>query len=335
MSQEINRREFIRDSLVASTAGALGLSATARGASASAPSSESAVPARTSTATEGMPMGKLTGQMGSVPLSRLVLGCNHITHFVHCRDLRYVNELAMHYNTEAKIIETMALAEQHGVNTIMMHNDPRGMPIVNRYINKHGGRIQRIVAPDPYSPEIDFYSEQIRRLADEGVSAMYVHGVHAERFLAEGNGDMIARIVEAIRVRGQVPAGVAAHDLAVVEYCEKHDVGAEFYVKTFHHHNYPSAPRPDQLTGVISEVPGYWCKDPKATIDVMNKIAKPFIAYKVLAAGAIPPQSAFQYAFENGADHVLVGMFDFEIAEDAQITREILSKMQRSRPWRS
>jgi hypothetical protein len=329
MSQEMNRRQFIKDSLVASAAGTLALGAAGRAASVATPAPNVSMSAA------AMPMGKITGKLGSVQLSRLVLGCNHITHFIHCRDLRYVNELAMHYNTEAKIMETMAVAEQHGVNTIMMHNDPRGMPIVRKYVNQNGGRIQRIVAPDPFSPEIDFYSEQIRRLADDGVCAMYVHGNHAERFLARGNGDMIARIVEAIRVHGNVPAGVAAHDLAVIEYCEKNNVGAEFYVKTFHHHNYATAPKPEQIKGAYSEIPGYWCKDPEATSNLMKSVTKPFIAYKVLAAGAIPPRSAFQYVFENGADHVLVGMFDFEIADDARITCEVLSGLERSRPWRS
>ena len=333
MSQETNRRQFLKNSLAAS-AGAVVLG-TARTAPAQTSAPLPATSANTPEPTGAFPTGKITGKFGSVRLSRLVLGCNHITHFIHCRDLNYVNELAMHYNTEAKIMETMATAEQHGINTIMMHNDPRGMPIVRKYINQNGGHIQRIVAPDPYSPEIDFYAEQIRRLADEGVSAMYVHGVHSERFLAEHNGDMIARIVDAIRIYGMVPAGVAAHDLAVIDYCEKNKVDADFYVKTFHHHDYPTAPKAEQLKGAISEVPGYWCKDPKATIDLMKGVTKPWIAFKVLAAGAIPPRSAFQYAFENGADHVLAGMFDFEIADDARITREIVTGLKRDRPWSS
>ncbi len=332
MSQEINRRRFIKGSLAASAAGAMAFGAP-RITSAQTSDAKPPASGNTPSQTAGFPTGKITGKFGSVQLSRLVLGCNHITHYVHCRDLPYVNELALHYNTEAKIVETMAAAEQHGINTIMMHNDPRGMPIVRKYINQHGGRIQRIVAPDPYSAEIDFYAEQIRRLADDGVSAMYVHGVHAERFLAEGNGDMIARVVDAIRIHGLVPAGVAAHDLAVIDYCEKNKVDADFYVKTFHHHNYPTAPKAEQLQGAISEVPGYWCKDPQATTELMKGVTKPWIAFKVLAAGAIPPRSAFQYAFENGADHILAGMFDFEIADDAQITRAILAGLKRSRPW--
>ena len=48
------------------------------------------------------------------------------------------------------------------------------------------------------------------------------------------------------------------------------------------------------------------------------------------AAGAIPPKNAFN----NGADFVLAGMFDFEITEDTQFAREaIASYTERPRPW--
>ena len=67
----------------------------------------------------------------------------------------------------------------------------------------------------------------------------------------------------------------------------------------------------------------------------MKTVKKPWIAFKTMAAGAIPPQSAFRYAFLHGADFVLAGMFDFEIAEDAWIVKDILgSQPKRARPWR-
>ena len=70
----------------------------------------------------------------------------------------------------------------------------------------------------------------------------------------------------------------------------------------------------------------------------MAKIAKPWIAFKILAAGAIQPLAAFPYAFTHGADFILVGMFDWQVAEDAALARRVIrlsSKptSKRTRPW--
>jgi NAD(P)H-dependent flavin oxidoreductase YrpB (nitropropane dioxygenase family) len=73
----------------------------------------------------------------------------------------------------------------------------------------------------------------------------------------------------------------------------------------------------------------------KITRRVFVAVQKPWIAFKVMAAGAIQPKEAFQYSFDNGADFVLAGMFDFQVAEDAQIARDAIAKAKRSRPWRA
>jgi hypothetical protein len=50
---------------------------------------------------------------------------------------------------------------------------------------------------------------------------------------------------------------------------------------------------------------------------------------------AISPFTGFRHAFEGGADFILAGMFDFQIALDVRLANAALAKLDRQRPWRS
>ena len=77
-----------------------------------------------------------------------------------------------------------------------------------------------------------------------------------------------------------------------------------------------------------------WCINPEETVAFMQTVKKPWIAYKVLAAGAIHPRDGFKFAFENGADFLCVGMFDFQVVEDVLIAKKTLAgNLNRRRPW--
>jgi len=66
----------------------------------------------------------------------------------------------------------------------------------------------------------------------------------------------------------------------------------------------------------------------------MSRLKEPWIAYKILAAGAIHPKTGFQYAFENGADFICVGMYDFQIVDDVNLAANVLNGgLRRQRPW--
>ena len=76
--------------------------------------------------------------------------------------------------------------------------------------------------------------------------------------------------------------------------------------------------------------------DPKETIKYMAAVERPWIAYKVLAAGTIHPRSGFKYAFENGADFAAVGFFDCQIAEDVAVANDVLKAAEnRERAWQA
>jgi hypothetical protein len=267
-------------------------------------------------------------------VSRLILGGNLLTHYTHSRDLQYVYRLAAHYNTDEKILETLAKAEAHGINTLSMHNPPHPMSVLRRYRKERGGKIQWIICPTAeIKPDLSDYRRMVEDLIRDGCEAIYLWGVRGDALVAEGKMDLLNKAVELPKEFG-VPSGVGAHSLEVVKACEKHGVKADFYIKTFHHHSYPTGPKPDEVKGPYNEFPGYWCANPQETAAVMQAVQKPWIAFKTMAAGAIPPKQAFRYAFLNGADFVLAGMFDFEIAEDAQIARDTLAAIgKRDRPW--
>ena len=323
MKPEMTRRSFVKGTVLSSAALALALDG--RG-------EEKAQPAAPPPA---QPAGLPKGKIGKLEVSRLILGGNLLTHYTHSRDLKYVYALAAHYNTDEKILETLAQAEAAGINTVCMHNPEHPISVLRRYRKERGGKIQWIICPTaPVEPDMIKYREHVESLVKDGCEAIYLWGVHSDSLVAQGKMDLVAKAVELPKEFG-VPSGVGAHSLDVVKACEAQGVKADFYIKTFHSHSYPTAPKPEQIKGAYNEFPGYWCSDPQGTADFMKTVNKPWIAFKTMAAGAIPPTTAFRYAFLHGADFVLAGMFDYEIADDVKTASEALARTkERERAWK-
>lgn len=321
MQNEITRRSFVKTTVLSSAGLSLALNSSGQDKAGAVPSPGAAALPR--------------ARIGKLEVSRLILGGNLLTHYTHSRDLKYVYALAAKYNTDEKIMETLALAEKHGINTVSMHNPPHPISVLRRYRKDRAGKIQWIICPTAkVEPDMAEYRKHVEELLADGCEAIYLWGVHADSLVAQGKMDLVAKAVE-LPKEYRVPSGVGCHSLDVVKACEKEGIQADFYIKTFHHHNYPTGPKPDQLKDAYNEYPGYWCKNPEETTAVMKTVDKPWIAFKTMAAGAIPPSNAFRYAFMHGADFVLAGMFDFEIADDVKFASDALARNKdRERPWK-
>jgi hypothetical protein len=305
----------VKTSLLASTA----LSATL--------DAQPAAPVPPPTSEAGFPTGKIAGQ----EFSRLMLGGNLISGWSHARDLRYVSTLMRRYNTEAKIRETLELAEAHGITAINTYVMDDNTHIWNHW--KRGGKMKwfvqvRLDAQDGYS--------QIDKAIGEGATGVHLNGDAAEALMKRGQFGRIAEMVQLIKAQ-KVIAGVGAHDLRVIVECVKAGVEVDFYQKTLHSHDYYTAPRADE-TEAMGNHDNSWCKEPQAVVDFMANVQKPWIAFKILAAGALMPQAAFPYAVSSGADFILVGMFDWQIADNVKLARRIFNQYasgnsKRTRPW--
>lgn len=271
------------------------------------------------------------GRIGTKSFSRLMLGGNLISGHAHARDLGYVARLMREYNTDAKIRKTLELSEHHGIITMNSWVMDNNQPLFDHW--KAGGKMNWI-AQIRLDGRGGF--DQVRRAIAEGAAAIHMTGDNAEGLLYRNQFERVAETVQFIRDGGCL-AGVGAHDLAVVEEYEKQNYNADFYAKTLHTHDYYTAPRPDE-TGALGRHDNSWCNDPDAVVNCMAKVRKPWIAFKILAAGAIAPRSAFPYAFNSGADFILVGMFDWQIDENATLARRVYSvasgpNSRRTRPW--
>jgi hypothetical protein len=262
------------------------------------------------------------GKIGKLSISRLICGGNLISGFAHSRDLMYVSPLLKHYFTDAKVFETLALCESQGINTAILRVDDDTVRIIQGY-RERGGKLQWIAQVK--ATEGDLTSDA-KRAIDHGAVGAYLHGGVGDSFVERGRVDLIGKALEFIQTQG-VLGGIAGHSIEVPKACEKAGLKPDFYMKTFNSKRYWSAgpmPRNDSV----------WEETPQETLAFMQELDTPWIAYKVLGAGAIHPREGFAYAFENGADFICAGMFDFQVEEDVALARQGLTRAQRRvRPW--
>ncbi|MBS3770276.1 MAG: DoxX family protein, partial [Bacteroidales bacterium] len=273
------------------------------------------------------------GNLGGHEISRMICGGNLISGFAHSRDLIYVSNWLKQYFTDKKVLDTFWLCEQAGINTSAVRTAPPEINLLNQYW-KQGGTMKWLA---PVYPEEKNYKENIDMAIDNGAIAATIMGNVGDKWAREGKFELMAKTLDYIKSKG-VPAGVTGHELNTIKGAEEHNVGADFYMKTIHSRNYWSwKPEQEKDKWIIDNysIDNYWARTPDETIRFMESINKPWIAYKILAAGAIPPKDAFRYAFENGADFACVGMFDFQVVEDANIFTEVLEdpKFNRKRSW--
>jgi uncharacterized membrane protein YphA (DoxX/SURF4 family) len=286
------------------------------------------------------------GQIGPHKISRLVLGGNLIGGWAHARDLIYVSSLFKAYNNERKIYETLMLAENAGINTINI-----GFPsneLLQKYKKATGSKIKVITQISASAKDESTLFDSLYKAISFGVDIIQIQGNWVDWMVRDQHVERIGRLLAKIKEEG-FTAGLAAHTVDSLIACEQSGIIPDYYMKTMHHDQYWSAhPRENRVPFEVdgpnnSDHNKYhnncFCPFPERTADFVLNTKVPVMGFKVLAAGAIKPEDGFRWAFDQGADFICTGMFDFQIVQDINICIDILQKIQtehsRSRSWYS
>ncbi len=279
-----------------------------------------------------------SGDILDKKVSRIIAGGNLIGGWSHSRDLRYVSKLFKAYNTEKKVFETLALAEQAGINTINITY--KQLPLINKYKRIFGSNLQTMTQVHPKRDEL---FKHVDYVIEHGVDMIQIQGNCCDWRVRDGEIDVIEDCIDYIKQKGY-PAGLGAHSVQALIACDEAGIEPDFFMKTFHHDNYWSAhPRENRIPFSVdgARSPNHdefhdnmFCLFHEETTEFMSKKEIPWIAFKVLAGGAISPKDGFNFAFEKGADFICVGMFDWQVVENANILNDTLANLSgRQRKW--
>ena len=248
-------------------------------------------------------------------VTRLIIGANPFGGYSHQSQER--DEEMRAFYTVDRIKETWTHAEQAGINTMITNNEtPHVLQAVREYINE-GGSLQWIAQINKENKA--GMADAIGEVVDIGCKAVYFHGALVDTAYDQKNESIIRKWCDMVR-SCKIPVGVAGHSPNAHMWVNSMDI-VDFHAVSFFN------------CGSLHDGKGtkFKLSDVESAVKCITSIEKPCIGYKILGAGRIDPQMAFEYAFAKikPTDVVNVGMYRGDnnnmVKDNADIVRKTLS----------
>jgi hypothetical protein len=262
-------------------------------------------------------------RLGKFEMTRLTLGSNPLAGASHFNPI--LDQLMREWMTPERVMEILKRAEQAGIRSWQLHNDPKLMEVIRRY-KSEGGKMNCFTLSDYKDP-----AGSVAELVKLGVMGVVYHGERSDIAYREEKMDQINDFVKAAHDNG-VLAGVSMHNPSVLDYMEGKGWNADFYMTcVYRRSRTPEEQRAEFGEATVGEP--YFEKDPERMCKMIRQTKKTCFAFKILAAGRnikskASIEQAFKFVFDNikPQDGVIVGMFPRfkdEITENAALVRRL------------
>jgi hypothetical protein len=270
-------------------------------------------------------------------VSRLISGGNPLFGYSHFNVIldRHMRE----YFTEEQTTRYMLACEKAGI-TAWQSNYPPPLERLHPRIRDAGCKLDWSALADTFDIERnDFSGDQVwplaRKCVDRAVKlkpvAIAFRGEETDRLLRQGRMDVVRDFLNCAHDAG-LPAGVSAHNPAVLEYIEEQGWPADYFMACFYRLTRTSEEFQKEF-GFAPVGETYAAPDPERMCQTIRQVKKPCFAFKILAAGrrcgsAQQVRQSFEFALKNikPTDALIVGMyprFTDQISENVGYVREL------------
>ena len=267
------------------------------------------------------PAAKLpTIRLGKFEVTRLVAGANPVGGWSHATpDL---SADMVEYFTHERTVEFLLRCEQEGINTWQADHFERQVKALQAAREK-GSKLQFICLHHEKRP-----ADLKTVIRDTAPIAIVHHGGVTDELFRQGKGDQVRDFVKRVHDLG-ILAGVSAHNPDNIRRIADAGWENDFFMTCFYQVS-RTVEEQRKLLGRALVHEAFIETDPQEMTEVILKVPKPCLGFKILAAGRrcwnpADVEDCFKYAFGRlkRADGVIVGMFPKhrdQIRENAALT---------------
>ncbi|MCI0637602.1 MAG: twin-arginine translocation signal domain-containing protein [Gemmataceae bacterium] len=270
-----------------------------------------------------------TVRLGPHQVTRLIIGGNPI--YGHAHFNRILSRYYTDWHTPERVVALLRRSEEVGINTWQNSYAERTLEDLDLY-RKQGGRMHWLCLG---KPDWDQHPDRIDDAAKRKPIGIAPHGALAERLHRQNRLDVLQRLLERIR-KQNVLVGLSAHNPELIELAEDRKWDVDYYMCCLY---YLTRPRAELQTLLGKDLPLgeiYLPGDPPRMFRVIQRVKKPCLVYKVLAAGrrinsAAEVRQCFATALSSikPTDALIVGMYQQQadqVGDNAALVRELCAR---------